>query len=994
MAAYDVFISYRRTDSDRIEPLKQALEQRGLKLWFDRQEIDAFEDFSQRIQAGLAHAKALFAWYSIRYPESRACQWELTTAYLAAQREGDPCRRVLVVNPEPGLDHIHPGELRRENLPAAPAADDTAGPAKLADAIVQHLASLSGALGDIRPFSPPACHGRTLLPAANFVGRYTDLWQVHTVLHTGSDAIITAAAPAVSAQVQGMGGIGKSLLAEEYALRFGSAYPGGIFWLRALGKDSGLDGAELGQLDAERQRQEGEFARELGLAVEGRSPEEIRALLQHELGKRAEPFLWVVDDLPSGLDADAFRRWLAPHPLGKTLFTTRSREYGRLGKTVALDVLPEAEALELLTTYRKPATAEDQSAARTIAVDLLGCHPLALEVAAAALREFAGLKSFAEYRDDLTDPQQDELELAREFVDVLPTGHETGIAATLLRSIRQLDRAGLDFLLLAASLAAAPIPARLVVDAFTITDGPGNKLSRWTAKIFNKIFRRSPKPQLTSDDAERKAAGAFRQVDKLSLVRLAHAEQGVRTVHALVARTVRFESAWSERREVLRRAAVTALDQVMPQAADIRQHARILLDIPHARELTRTVEDSETADLLGWVARYDRERGDYRSAAELRGRQWEANRRLRGDEHPATLSSMNNLAVTLWAQGDLAGARTLQEQVLALRRQVLGEEHPNTLTSVNNLAATRRAQGDLAGARTLHEQELALSRRVLGEAHPDTLISMNNLAETLREQGDLAGERALEEQELALSRRVLGEAHPDTLISMNNLAVTLRAQGDLAGARALQEQVLALHRRVLGEAHPATLSSMNNLAVTLREQGDLAGARALQEQVLALRRRVLGEAHPATLTSMNNLAVTLRAQGDLAGARALHEQVLALSRRVLGEAHPATLRSMNNLAVTLGAQGELMGERALEEQVLEIYRRVLGEHHPDTTVSAWNLRFTLLQLGDEAAAATVTRDHLLWLLDAAPDSLSGDQRWIRERLIDLFKEQTGVGPSG
>ena len=40
-----------------------------------------------------------------------------------------------------------------------------------------------------------------------------------------------------SAQVRGLGGIGKSLLAEEYALRFGAAYPGGIFWLRAYGND-------------------------------------------------------------------------------------------------------------------------------------------------------------------------------------------------------------------------------------------------------------------------------------------------------------------------------------------------------------------------------------------------------------------------------------------------------------------------------------------------------------------------------------------------------------------------------------------------------------------------------------------------------------------------------------------------------------------------------------------------------------------------------------
>ncbi len=75
--------------------------------------------------------------------------------------------------------------------------------------------------------------------------------------------------------------------------------------------------------------------------------------------------------------------------------------------------------------------------------------------------------------------------------------------------------------------------------------------------------------------------------------------------------------------------------------------------------------------------------------------------RLLGKEHPNTLTSMNNLAQTLYAQGDLAGARKLQEQVLEARARLLGKEHPNTLTSMNNLAQTLYAQGDLAGARKL-----------------------------------------------------------------------------------------------------------------------------------------------------------------------------------------------------------------------------------------------------------------------------------------------------
>ena len=192
------------------------------------------------------------------------------------------------------------------------------------------------------------------------------------------------------------------------------------------------------------------------------------------------------------------------------------------------------------------------------------------------------------------------------------------------------------------------------------------------------------------------------------------------------------------------------------------------------------------------------------------------------------------------ALGRYADARSDQEEAREIRLEILGEEHPDTLTSMNNLAATLEAQGDAEGARRLQEQVLEVRRRVLGEEHPDTLTSMGNLALTLKAQGDAEGARRLEEQVLEVSRRVLGEEHPDTLTSMNNLGATLEAQGDAEGARRLHEQVLEVRRRVLGEEHPDTLSSMNNLAATLEAQGDAEGARRLHEQVLEVMRRVLG----------------------------------------------------------------------------------------------------------------------------------------------------------
>ena len=73
-------------------------------------------------------------------------------------------------------------------------------------------------------------------------------------------------------------------------------------------------------------------------------------------------------------------------------------------------------------------------------------------------------------------------------------------------------------------------------------------------------------------------------------------------------------------------------------------------------------------------------RATWRARGRCRSRCWRSSRRVLGDEHPDTLTSMSNLAETLRAQGDLAGARALQERGAGGRRRVLGEEHPDTLT--------------------------------------------------------------------------------------------------------------------------------------------------------------------------------------------------------------------------------------------------------------------------------------------------------------------------
>ena len=143
-AEYDVFVSHARADGDRPHQIADALRAVGLKVWFNATEIADFESITRAVQQGVVKSKALLAWYSKTYPLRRACQSELTAAFLAAQREGDPRRRVLVVNPEAGTDHFHPIELRDAKFLTAPAAGDSAALQALADAVSKHIAPLSG----------------------------------------------------------------------------------------------------------------------------------------------------------------------------------------------------------------------------------------------------------------------------------------------------------------------------------------------------------------------------------------------------------------------------------------------------------------------------------------------------------------------------------------------------------------------------------------------------------------------------------------------------------------------------------------------------------------------------------------------------------------------------------------------------------------------------------------------------------------------------------
>jgi tetratricopeptide (TPR) repeat protein len=909
-ATYDIFISYRTRRFSELDPIVAALEQRGLRVFRDIAENRSGGSITDSVRQGLASSRAFAVYASEDWSASPICAWELATAWSAATRIDEGSRRVLLLQPE-GVDNL--SQVRLGRLRDC-LSFDLRGPAieRAAQELADHLATLDarplGAIADLT--RSPRWYPYRREGSSRFVGRAREMWDLEAMLSRTRTVGITGQIGQDIAQVRGLAGVGKSLLAIEYARRFEMAWPGGIFWFEADPSWGAIAASPAAVLDRRHALLAG-LAPHLGVDVVAGDLAATAGAVTATLSQRTggQRYLWVVDNLPPGVNQATVEALLPPDKAGALLVTTRFMALESVGERLDLNVLDPAAAYELLTKRRPPLGAAEVASARALAKEV-GHHPLALDVLGALVRDALGDTPYASWCERLAARDDRFDERAEQLSEELPTNSRKAIGRVLASSLEKHSATALDVLRTASILGDAPIPGGLLTAILGMHNG------------------------VSEDDVEQ-------AVGELATDALVKRVEGSIEVHALVRRVARRWNVDTSTPVQLTAMATRVLCSRFAEAVDdIRQHGPLLPLLPHASTLS-SESSAEAAGLAADLGVFLGVRGDLTGAREREERALAARERILGPEHPDTLTTLQNLAGTLLAQGDLAGARERYERVLAAYEHIQGPEHPDTLRTLNNLAVTLQEQGDLAGARERHERVLAAYERIQGTEHPDTLNMLNNLAGVLDAQGDLAGARERYERALAAYERILGVEHPHTLSTLQNLAVTLKAQGDLAGARERYERALAARERILGPEHPDTLNTLQNLAVTLKAQGDLAGARERYERALAARERILGPEHADTLRTLQNLAGTFFAQGDLAGARERYERALASFERILGVEHPHTLSTLQNLAVTLKAQGDLAGARERLERALAAQERTLGPKHPDTLRTRHNLAGTL-----------------------------------------------------
>ncbi|EMD96375.1 hypothetical protein COCHEDRAFT_1167485 [Bipolaris maydis C5] len=700
--------------------------------------------------------------------------------------------------------------------------------------------------------------------------------------------------------LRGLGGIGKTQLAVEFARRHHRRFSS-VFWLDGRSEDI-LKRSIASCAGRIPQGQIPETSREYAAD----SSADIDVVVKDVMAWLARPnnaaWLLIFDNVDreytaQGGDPDAYdmKRYLSGADHGSVLVTTRLARLEQLGESQQLGKVSKEQGKAILKSWYKN---EYDAAENEQLLALLDGLPLAIAHAGAYLQESGvGLATYLRFYEQ----QWSEL-MASDLADVpLQDYPERSVWTTWAisyQAIRDKHEATANLLLLWSFLDNKDLWYGLFAAASSKSAIVAKMLLGWVGDIAS---------------SELKFSRAMQLLRSYSLVEVAAETTGTTSyaTHPVVHQWAHHSRGKYFAAE-LSRLATAAVGWAVPESSSRNYAALQRRLLPHAQTCFSQIARSEAV----W---YRRAEG---------GSDGDVNE---GKERKTILYAIHLLGDLYADQGKLGEAEQMYQRALRGYEEALGPSHTHTSTldTVNNLGNLYADQGKLGEAEQMYQRALRGREEALGPSHTSTLDTVNNLGALYADQGKLGEAEQMYQRALRGREEALGPSHTSTLAMVNNLGLLYADQGRLGEAEQMYQRALRGKEEALGPTHTSTLDTVNNLGNLYADQGKLGEAEQMYQRALRGREEALGPTHTSTLDTVNNLGALYADQGKLGEAEQMYQRALRGYEEALGsvrvQQYLPALNTLENTGDLYAKQAEVTKARAVYSKALAGFTSVLGQ---------------------------------------------------------------------
>lgn len=687
------------------------------------------------------------------------------------------------------------------------------------------------------PGTVPSFWNLPYLRNPNFTGRDDTLNELHQALNSGQPTALTQA-------ITGLGGIGKTQIALEYAYRYAADYEI-IWWIRS--EESETLAADYANFAKAQKLPEKELAEQELIIIA------VRRWLEQHNG-----WLLIFDNV---VDPEDLREYIPRGPSKRVLITSRHQDWSNLAHSIAVQTWPREEAVDFLL---KRTGQSDRKAVDDLA-KVLGDLPLALEQAASYMKP-SGI-SFRKYLTLFTARRKDLWKAERPPVAY----HQDTVATTWSLAIAEVNKAapiGTEILNLCAFLAPDKIPRSLL-------DQVAEHLPEKLAEMF-----RDP---LTVNEG----------IQGLNHYSLSNVDYESLSVHRLIQAVVR-DNLSENNQKKWASAVLRVMDSIFPSDSysNIESWPQCMKLFSHSHKAVENVEkyeiplDETCHRLLSNMALYMRGRAAYAEAESLYA--WQLKLYLPiGDQNPLLIALiLADFAAALKAQGKYNEAEKLYRRSIEIYSSKLGKDHLHLADPLNDLAFILNTKRKHHEAERLCRRALMIQEMYLEKPDPQIAKTLHYLGATLMAQNKYIEAEQLLRRALKIEESQSGKKHRDVALVLLKLGELFQEQEKYKEAKSMYLRALEINKS-LGKDHPDYAASLRYIASLFRAQGKYNEAEKLYRRSLEIYEQ-LGSHHPYVANVLNILASLLKDQKKYTQAEPLFHRAVKICETVFGEDHPNT----------------------------------------------------------------------------------------------------------